>query len=139
MSLALIRKELREHGWVFGAVVAFEALTLAIQLSTAGDAGGRFAALVRFAAVLSLSALVASNRLFAREYGGKTQLFLEILPITRARVLITKWLVGATFQCGLMFTAWLVTLQFMRRTEVITWSDALRALLAVEEIGRAHV
>ena len=31
-----------------------------------------------------------------------------------------------------MFTAWLVTLQFMRRTEVITWSDALRALLAVE-------
>ena len=132
MSLALIRKELREHGWVFGAVAAFDAVTLAVQLVAAGDGGGRFAALVRFAAVLCLSALVASNRLFAREYGGKTQLFLEILPITRARVLATKWLVGATFQCGLMFAGWLVTLQFMRRSEVITSSDAVRALLAVE-------
>ena len=132
MSLALVRKELREHGWVFAAVVAVDGLILAVQLSTASDSGGRFAALTRFAAVLCLSALVASNRLFAREYGGKTQLFLEALPISRARVLATKWLVGAAFQCGLMLAGWAITLQYMRRTEVITLGDAGHALLATE-------
>lgn len=132
MSLALIRKELREHGWVFAAVVLFDGVTLAVQLSTAGDQGGRFAALVRFAGVLTLSALVASNRLFAREYGGKTQLFLEVLPITRARVLATKWLLGAAFQGGVMLAAWAATLVYMRRSEVITLDDALRPLLATE-------
>ena len=132
MSLALVRKEVREHGWVFAAVVLVNGLILAVQLSTAGDSGGRFSALTRFTAALCLSALVASNRLFAREYGGKTQLFLEALPISRARVLATKWLLGAAFQCGQLLAAWAVTLQYMRRTEVITLDDAGRALLATE-------
>lgn len=133
MSLALLRKEVREHGWVLAAVVAFAALSLLGQLVNASDQGGRFSALVRFTgAIATLASLVTANRLFAREYAGKTQLFLEVLPISRARVMATKWLAGAAFQCGLVGTAWLVTLQYMRRTEVITLDDGLRALLAVE-------
>lgn len=133
MSFALLRKEVREHGWVLSAVVLFAGLGLAGQLFTAADQGGRFAALVRFTGVMgTLSAMVTANRLFAREYSGKTQLFLEVLPITRARVMATKWLAGAAFQLGLVGVAWLITLQYMRRSEVITLEDAARALLACE-------
>ncbi len=122
---------MREHGWVFAAVVVCCAAGLFALLQKAGDQGGRFSALVRFVGFLgSVSAMVTANRLFAREYGGKTQLFLEVLPITRARVLATKWAIGAAFLGGLVTLAWVSTLVFMRRTEVITTSDALRALLA---------
>lgn len=138
MSLALVRKEVREHGWVLGALVVLEALALAALLVNAGDQGGRFAALVRFTGVFgTLGAAVTANRLFAREYAGTTQLFLEVLPVTRARVLATKWLTGAVFQAGLVATAWAVTLWWMRRTEVITLHDAGRALLAAEAFALA--
>lgn len=133
MSFALLRKELREHGWVLGAMVFFAGLALAGHLVNAGDQGGRFAALIRFTAGIgSLSALVTANRLFAREYSGKTQLFLEVLPITRTRVIVTKWIAGAVFQCGLIATAWFVTLEYQRASEVITLEDASHALLAME-------
>ena len=59
MSLALIRKELREHGWVFGAVAAFDAVTLAVQLVAQGlgrtQRGGRADGLVGFLCVLALA------------------------------------------------------------------------------------
>lgn len=133
MSLALVRKEVREHGWVLGALVVLEALSLAGLLVNASDQGGRFAALVRFTGAFgSLGAVVTANRLFAREYSGRTQLFLEVLPVTRARVLATKWLTGAAFQGGLVALAWAVTLAFMRRTEVVSFPDALRALVAAQ-------
>lgn len=138
MSLALVQKELREHGWVLGALVLLEALALAALLMNASDQGGRFAALVRFTSLFgTLGAAVTANRLFAREYAGTTQLFLEVLPITRARVLATKWLTGALFQAGLVAAAWAVTLWWMRHTEVITTEDAARALLAAEAFALA--
>ena len=115
------------------AVVLISALALFVLLQKASDQGGRFSALVRFAGFMgSVSALVTANRLFAREYSGKTQLFLEVLPITRARVLATKWLTGAGFVGGLIALAWFITLTFMRQVEVITRGDAFRALLAVQ-------
>jgi hypothetical protein len=138
VSLALVRKELREHGWVIAAVLLFDALSLLGQLATASDQGGRFVALVHFTGVLgTLSALVAAERLFAREYGGQTQLFLEVLPVSRARVLATKWALGAGLLLGLHTAAWAGTLGFMRRTEVISDVDAARALLPVSAFALA--
>jgi hypothetical protein len=131
MSLALLRKELREHGWVMAAMLVLDALMLTSLLSRASDDGGRFIALTRFtAAGGTLTAVVLAGRLFVREYAARTQLWLEVLPLGRGRVLATKWALGAGSQVLLVTTAWAITLWWQRRTEVISLHDAARALLA---------
>jgi hypothetical protein len=130
MSLPLLRKEAREHGIVLGAAFAIAALALSGWLNSPVAVGGRFTGLAFFLWTIEpLLALVLANRLFVREYTGRTQFFLETLPIGRARTFATKWLLG----CGLMlltaWLAWLATLRFARRTEVLASSDAVGALL----------
>src|SRR5687768_13097461 len=95
MSLPLLRKEAREHGPVLAATAAIAVLGLFAMLGVAEDVGGRFVGLARFQLLLGpLIALVFANRLLVREYSGRTQFFLETLPIGRARVFATKWLLG---------------------------------------------
>jgi hypothetical protein len=129
MSLPLLRKEAREHGPVLAAAAAIAGLALFAILGVAEDVGGRFVGLSRFLLMLGpLLALVLANRLLVREYTGRTQFFLETLPIGRARVFVTKWLLG----CGLMLLvtwfAWRMTLRSALRSEVIAPDDALEAL-----------
>ena len=116
MSLPLLRKEAREHGPVLAATAVIGLVALFTILGVAEDAGGRFVGLARFLLTLGpLIALVLANRLLVREYTGRTQFFLETLPIGRARVFATKWLLG----CGLMLLtawfAWAVALRSARR------------------------
>lgn len=130
MKLALVRKELREHWVVLGFVLALDALTLFAMLSHAAEKGGRFTALVQLMESLGLlSSLVAANRLFVREYAGRTQLFLEVLPIARAQVWATKWLLGGSYVAALTVGWWLVSWRRALRTEVISTEDALLVLL----------
>jgi ABC-type transport system involved in multi-copper enzyme maturation permease subunit len=129
MSLPLLRKEAREHGLVLAATAAIGVLGLFTILGVAEDAGGRFVGLARYLLTLGpLIALVLANRLLVREYTGRTQFFLETLPIGRARVFATKWLLG----CGLMLLvtwfAWRMTLQSVLRTEVLAADQAVGAL-----------
>lgn len=130
MSLALLRKEAREHGLVLAATFVIGAVALFLTLRVAADLGGRFVGLARFLSTIGLLlALVLANRLLVREYMGRTQLFLETLPVGRARAFATKWLLG----CGLMlltaWLTWLATWRFVRYTEVLEWADAKGALL----------
>jgi hypothetical protein len=132
MKLALVRKEVREHWVVLGIVVALDAFMLLGMLIRAAEKGGRFTALVQFVESLgALTALVAANRFFVREYAGRTQLFLEVLPIGRARVWATKWLSGCAFIGVLTVGAWFATWRRALRTEVISTSDALLVLLSI--------
>jgi hypothetical protein len=129
MSVPLLRKELREHGPVLGATAVIGGFALFIMLRAAEDSGGRFVGLARFLLTIApLLGLVLANRLIVREYAGRTQFFLETLPIGRVRVFATKWLLG----CGLMvlaaWSAWRVALGFTRRTEVLASADAVGAL-----------
>jgi ABC-type transport system involved in multi-copper enzyme maturation permease subunit len=129
MSLPLLRKEAREHGPVLAATAAIGALALFTMLGVAENSGGRFVGLTRFLLTIGpLIALVLANRLLVREYTGRTQFFLETLPIGRARVFATKWLLG----CGLMlltgWVAWRVALAYARRTEVLAAADAIGVL-----------
>ncbi|HEY3517850.1 MAG TPA: hypothetical protein VGL98_12455, partial [Gammaproteobacteria bacterium] len=85
--------------------------------------------LTRFLLTIApLIALVLANRLLVREYTGRTQFFLETLPIGRARVFATKWLLG----CGLMllmgWLSWSAALGYARRTEVLATADAAGVL-----------
>ncbi|HVJ29870.1 MAG TPA: hypothetical protein VNA66_06120, partial [Gammaproteobacteria bacterium] len=133
MSLALLRKEAREHGPVLAATAALGALALFTMLGVAENSGGRFVGLTRFLLTMGpLIAFVLANRLLVREYTGRTQFFLETLPIGRARVFATKWLLG----CGLMllmgWLTWRVALGYARRTEVLAVADANGVLGCVE-------
>ena len=132
MSLPLLRKEAREHGPVLAATAAIGGLALFTMLGVAENSGGRFVGLTRFLWTMGpLIALVLANRLLVREYTGRTQLFLETLPIGRGRVFATKWLLG----CGLMlligWLSWRVALGYVRRTEVLATADALGVLACV--------
>jgi hypothetical protein len=129
MSLALIRKELREHGVVVLVALAFGAIAYAGGLVQADKHGGRFFAFTRYAGAFgSLNALVLANRLFAREYAGRTQLFLETLPLSRTRVFVTKWLLGFGVVAIATFAAWLAALLLAQRREVIDVRAALDVL-----------
>jgi ABC-type transport system involved in multi-copper enzyme maturation permease subunit len=129
MSLPLLRKEAREHGPVLAATGVIGVAALFAILGVAEDAGGRFVGLARFLLTLGpLVALVLANRLLVREYTGRTQFFLETLPIGRARVFATKWLLGCVLMLLMAGFAWGVALRSARRVEVLASADAFGAL-----------
>jgi hypothetical protein len=129
MSLALLRKEAREHGLVLAATAAIGALGLVALLEVAEFEGGRFVGLSRFLLTIApLLALVVANRLLVREYTGRTQLFLETLPLGRGRVFATKWLLGCGFMLLTAWFAWVAALRAARSTEVLASEDAVGTL-----------
>ena len=93
---ALLRKELREHWLVLTCMWVFAALTLLALQVQSNEKGSPMTAyhgmVFGFAPLL---ALLLASRLVVREYNGRTQLFLETLPISRSQVLATKWGLGA--------------------------------------------
>jgi hypothetical protein len=92
----LVGKELREHRWVLLALWMSCAIGLTGLLYSAKDEGSPLAALRSYVCLLGgLSILTLANRLVVREYTGRTQLFLETLPVSRAQVIAVKWLTGA--------------------------------------------
>ena len=129
MSLPLLRKEAREHGPVLAATAAIGALALFAMLGVAENSGGRFVGLTRFLLTIGpLVAFVLANRLLVREYTGRTQFFLETLPIGRVRVFATKWLLGCALMLLTAWVAWRVALGYVRRTEVLATADAIGVL-----------
>ena len=132
MSLPLLRKEAREHGPVLAATAVIAALALYAINGVAENVGGRFVGLARFLLTIGpLVALVLANRLLVREYTGRTQFFLETLPIGRARVFATKWLLGCGLMLSMAWLAWVVTLELARRTEVLAADETLGVLESV--------
>jgi ABC-type transport system involved in multi-copper enzyme maturation permease subunit len=130
MSLPLLRKEAHEHGAVLAAMWVLAAAALYVLLEAASRTGGRFEGLARFLLTIGpLLALVVANRLLVREYTGRTQFFLETLPIGRARVFVAKWLLGCALLLVTAWLAWAATLGFVRRSEVLESADARGALL----------
>lgn len=96
MTRVLLRKELREHWAVLLALLFAGLVAYAAAVGKAKDGGSEFVAVRLFSASFALlMALVVCNRLVVREWSGRTQLFLEALPVTRLRVVTTKFLLGA--------------------------------------------
>ncbi|MEO8314002.1 MAG: ABC transporter permease [Pseudomonadota bacterium] len=92
----LVRKELREHRGVLIAMWVLCALGLLVLLVASRRQGSPIVALWGLITIFgSLLALTVANRFVVREYGGRTQLFLETLPMGRAEVLRIKWLTAA--------------------------------------------
>lgn len=93
---ALLSKEWREHRLVLLAILLLLAICQAVTLRSAGLMGSPMVAFQKVLVLMGpLMALVLANRLMVREYMGRTQLFLETLPVSRSQVLALKWLLGA--------------------------------------------
>ncbi|MCD2518918.1 ABC transporter permease [Massilia sp. G4R7] len=94
---ALLYKEWREHRWVLLAILLLLALTQAVALHGAETMGSPMVAYQKVVVLMApLMSLVLGYRLVVREYMGRTQLFLETLPVSRTQVLTVKWLLGMT-------------------------------------------
>ena len=117
----LVLKELREHRWVLLALWLSSAIGLAGLLHAAKDEGSSLVAFRSLILLLGgLSILTLANRLVVREYTGRTQLFLETLPVSRAQVVAVKWLTGAVLLAIPMAAGFAVTLQVASAQVVLT-------------------
>jgi hypothetical protein len=96
--IALVRKELREHAWIFAACAAFLAFSLyalAVNPQFNGKEGSALLGLRTFLlSIYPFLIVVITSRLVAREYTSRTQLFLETLPVSRTTILTAKLLLG---------------------------------------------
>jgi len=104
MTFTLIRKELHEHGPVLIALVLLTGIGFLLILSyfaVEGEAGSLFVSLQTFLfSFLLFVGLALCNRLVVREYKGRTQLFLEGLPLSRARMISVKFILGFILIAG---------------------------------------
>lgn len=117
----LVLKELREHRWVLLALWLSSAIGLAGLLHAAKDEGSSLVAFRSLILLLGgLSILTLANRLVVREYTGRTQLFLETLPVSRAQVVAVKWLTGAVLLAIPMAAGFAVTLHVASAQVVLT-------------------
>lgn len=99
MNRALLLKEWREHrgSWLLLNLLLGSLLLLMFVAEKATADKGSLFELLQVPAVLlsSVGALFVGHRLVVREYGQRTQLFLEALPLSRTRILATKLVLGA--------------------------------------------
>jgi ABC-type transport system involved in multi-copper enzyme maturation permease subunit len=67
-----------------------------------------------------LSALILANRLVVREFSGRTQLFLETLPVSRVQIIAVKWLTGAVLLGIPMTIAFAIVLRAAAEKSLLT-------------------
>lgn len=131
---ALLRKELREHRWALLGMVLILGIALVATLNNAHMMGSPMVAFRMMAAfIVPLVALNIVNRLVVREYMGRTQLFLETLPIHRGQVIALKWLLGAALLLLALAGCFGVTLLAARGHVLLT--PHYLALVAVRSLS----
>ena len=118
---ALVLKELRELRWLLPAQWLLLALAQFATLTQAALSGSPMVAYQQLVtALFPLIALWLANRLVVREYMGRTQLFLETLPINRSQVIAVKWLLGAALLLVPMAICLAVTVAAARSQVLLT-------------------
>ena len=117
----LLRKEWREHRWPMLAMLVLVALGQAVALLGAANLGSPLVAFQKILVLMApLMALLLVNHLVVREYMGRTQLFLETLPVSRSQVLALKWLLGAALLWLTMAACFGTVLLFARAKVLLT-------------------
>ena len=113
--LALLSKELRQHGLVFVGLAVFSLFYVwaLFNVLTAGGAVLSYLSLTSMFAssALLVIALVVGQRLIVTEYYGRTQRFIESLPIGRGRMEWVKFFVGFVLLLVLAMGVWLISIK----------------------------
>lgn len=111
--VALTLKDLAQHGWAIGVLALFLPLAwgvLILAVLGTPTTVTYFEAHLGFTRVfVTLTAIILGNRLVVAEYHGRTQLYLESLPIGRFDVVVVKWLVGAAVVLAVALTSLVAT------------------------------
>ena len=109
MKLSLVRKELQEHavGFLLLGLSLAAVLALVVVGARVGhQERGPLDALRSYVVLATLmGASVVNQLLITREYSGRTQLFLETLPIPRRTILLTKLGLGLAITLGTLVPA----------------------------------
>jgi ABC-type transport system involved in multi-copper enzyme maturation permease subunit len=117
----LVFKELREHRWVLLMLWIAGGLALLGLSKVAKDEGSPLVAYRTMVWVFGvLSALILANRLVVREFSGRTQLFLETLPVSRVQIIAVKWLTGAVLLGIPMTIAFAIVLHAAAEKSLLT-------------------
>ncbi|MGD9162922.1 MAG: ABC transporter permease [Desulfobacteraceae bacterium] len=97
----LIQKELNQHKIPFICLSLFILLIFALQLIGTAVSPRSMGFLTTESSFLlvfiPLSATILGNRLVVKEYHGRTQLFIESLPISRVEMVLVKFFTGLAF------------------------------------------
>lgn len=111
---ALVTKDLQQHAAVIGLVLLFLPIAWVFFLLAALGAPTTvsYAEIhVSFLRVVFIPfAFAVGNRLVVTELYGRTQLFLEALPMGRAEPFVVKWLLGVGLLLGVALTSLLLAL-----------------------------
>ena len=94
---ALLGKELRQHalaGAGLGACLAAASLIMLMGAWMNDETVSLMVAHAGFLFFVTLAALVLANRLVVTEYYGRTQLFVEALPLARWEMVAVKYVLG---------------------------------------------
>ncbi len=94
---ALLGKEIRQHAWTGLALGFCLAALFALLLATAWLAPETISLMQVHAGFLTFAicgAMVLGNRLVVSEYYGRSQLFVEALPLARWEMLAVKYVLG---------------------------------------------
>ncbi|MCA9793584.1 MAG: ABC transporter permease, partial [Candidatus Eremiobacteraeota bacterium] len=95
---ALLYKEFLHHGWAALGLVIALGLMLGLQAlghAASEDKTSMLELIPKFLlAYIPLAAFLCAHRLVVVEYHGRTQLFLETLPIGRGRMVTIKFVLG---------------------------------------------
>src|SRR5262249_173919 len=121
--IAVIRKELHEHAWVFVACAGFLALSLfalAVNPAFNGKEGSALVGLRAFLlAIYPILVVVITSRLVARAYTTPTPLFLETRPVSRPTILTAKLLLGLVLSLATAALAFHLFVRLQDRHEVL--------------------
>lgn len=121
--IALVRKELREQAWVLLACAALTGLILAGFAISPDYNGSNTSALHGLRTFLigtyPFLVIVLTSRIVAREYTGRTQLFLETLPVSRATILTAKLLLGLVLALATVLVAFHLFRNLTEKHEVL--------------------
>lgn len=123
MTRTLIVKELRQHWWAFLTVALLSGVGLVIlflQMTVTGEAGSRLDVLRGYTLFVGVSAAILGNRLVVAEYTGRTQLFLEALPLPRIRMVLGKYLLGLSVVATICGAGLVAAVLFSLGTEAFT-------------------
>lgn len=156
MNPVLLGKEIRQHSVVFLALLLLNlagAVLVGRALSASGASGsvlsGSCLALI---SLVSITAAVISHRLIAAEFQGRTNLFLEALPLPRWRMILTKlvvgWCVILASAAAVLFLPWFFagseirTLRFLAilLSRALLWASFIYAFFFLTSfLGRYRV
>lgn len=140
MNRALLLKELAQHGfavlWLGAATLV--GLPVLVAVAHRMEGGSAFDGLGWFLRyVVPMLMAVLCHRLVVMEYQGRTQLFLEGLPLSRARMVVVKYLFGLGVTWGLVLLAVLLTQ--LVRAGAEPWDGRLLTNVLVRALGWSWV